>query len=69
MNDTLPRQRLNDWEDLRVRWGIKDSKPTIYRKVRAGKFPQPVYIGKAPAWTDEQLAQFIAAAAGASEVA
>ena len=30
--------RLLGWDDLRAR-GIKNSKPTIYRKIKAGKFP------------------------------
>ena len=33
--------KLLGWDDLRDR-GIKDSKPTIYRKIKAGTFPPPV---------------------------
>jgi hypothetical protein len=29
--------RLLGWDDLRAK-GIKDSKPTIYRKIKAGRF-------------------------------
>lgn len=46
--------RLLNWEDLRAR-GIKDSKPTIYRKIKAGKFPTPVYNGKFPAWLESEI--------------
>ena len=63
MTEAPPRQRLNDWDDLRERWGFKYSKPTIYRKIKDGSFPKPVYIGQSPAWTDEQLAAFIESAA------
>ena len=31
------------------------SRPTIWRKVRAGQFPQPFYIGDRPYWSREQL--------------
>ena len=34
--------RLLGWEDLRAK-GIKDSKPTIYRKIKDGRFPRPIY--------------------------
>jgi hypothetical protein len=37
--------KLLGWDDLRDR-GIKDSKPTIYRKIKSGKFPKPIYPGK-----------------------
>jgi hypothetical protein len=32
------------------------SRTTIWRKVRAGTFPQPTYIGERPFWTRQQLA-------------
>ena len=32
--------KLLGWDDLRDR-GIKDSKPTLYRKIKSGKFPKP----------------------------
>lgn len=31
------------------------SRVTIWRKVRAGTFPQPTYIGDKPFWTRQQL--------------
>ena len=40
--------KLLGWDDLRAK-GIKNSKPTIYRKIKAGRFPRPVYPGKSPA--------------------
>ena len=40
MNDEKRTVRLLGWDDLRAR-GIEDSKPTIYRKIKAGKFPRP----------------------------
>jgi predicted DNA-binding transcriptional regulator AlpA len=46
--------RLLSWDDLQER-GIKDSKPTIYRKIKAGKFPKPVYPGKSPAWPEPEI--------------
>ena len=46
--------KLLDWDDLRDR-GIKNSKPTIYRKIKSGKFPKPVYPGKSPAWPEHEV--------------
>ena len=46
--------RLLGWDDLRAK-GIKDSKPTIYRKIKAGCFPRPVYPGKSPAWVEHEV--------------
>ena len=43
--------RLLGWDDLRAK-GIKNSKPTIYRKIKAGRFPRPIYPGKSPAWVE-----------------
>ena len=37
--------RLLGWEDLRAR-GIKDSKPTLYRKIKAGKIPAASLSGQ-----------------------
>ena len=45
---------LLSWDDLRDR-GIKNLKPTIYRKIKAGKFPRPVYPGKSPAWPSSEV--------------
>jgi prophage regulatory protein len=56
LND-LTRQapvKLLGWDDLRAK-GIKDSKPTIYRKIKAGKFPKPIYPGKSPAWPEHEI--------------
>ena len=52
MNDKP--MRLLGWDDLRVK-GIKASKPTIYRKVKEGKFPVPIYLGKSPAWPEHEI--------------
>ena len=41
------------------RRGIKDSKPTIYRKIKGGKFPRPVYPGKSPAWPEHEIDSYI----------
>jgi predicted DNA-binding transcriptional regulator AlpA len=46
--------RLLGWDDLRAK-GIKDSKPTIYRKVKDGRFPRPIYPGKSPAWVEAEV--------------
>ena len=35
--------RLLGWDALRAK-GIKDSKPTIYRKIKAGRFPRPIAL-------------------------
>jgi predicted DNA-binding transcriptional regulator AlpA len=60
LND-LTRQapvKLLGWDDLRAK-GIKDSKPTIYRKIKTGQFPRPfprpVYPGKSPAWPEHEI--------------
>ena len=52
--DDLSQLRLLSWDDLWAR-GIKNSKPTIYRKIKAGKFPAPVYPGKSPAWPEHEI--------------
>ena len=46
--------KLLSWSDLRDR-GIKNSKPTLYRKIKSGKFPKPVYPGKSPAWPESEI--------------
>ena len=50
--------RLLGWDELRSK-GIKDSKPTIYRKIKAEKFPAPVYPGKSPAWPEHEIDAYI----------
>ena len=54
MNADIQQIRLLGWDDLRAE-GIKDSKPTIYRKIKAGKFPPPIYPGKSPAWPEHEI--------------
>ena len=56
-NENRPVKLLG-WDDLRAK-GIKDSKPTIYRKIKAGKFPPPVYPGKSPAWPENEINAYI----------
>lgn len=46
--------RLLGWDDLKAK-GIKCSKPTIYRQMKVGKFPQPIYPGKSPAWMESEI--------------
>jgi predicted DNA-binding transcriptional regulator AlpA len=58
MNELIQPLRLLGWDDLRAK-GIKDSKPTIYRKIKAGKFPNPIYVGKSPAWPEHEIEAFI----------
>ena len=53
MTDSHPI-RLLGWDDLRSKV-IKDSKPTIYRKIKTGQFPRPVYPGKSPAWPEHEI--------------
>ena len=50
--------KLLGWADLKER-GIKDSKATIYRKVKARKFPTPVHPGKSPAWPEHEIDAYI----------
>jgi predicted DNA-binding transcriptional regulator AlpA len=55
LNDTRQAPvKLLSWDDLQAR-GIKDSKPTIYRKIKSGRFPKPVYPGKSPAWPEHEI--------------
>ena len=56
--NSQPHVRRLGWEDLRAK-GIKDSKPTIYRKIKARKFPAPVYPGKSPAWPEHEIDEHI----------
>jgi hypothetical protein len=46
--------RLLGWDDLKDK-GIRDSKPTIYRKIKAGSFPRPIYPGKSPCWVEAEV--------------
>ena len=57
LNSTGPVKLLG-WDDLQAK-GIKDSKATIYRKIKAGRFPQPVYPGKSPAWPEHEIDAYI----------
>ena len=53
LNSTGPVKLLG-WDDLQAK-GIKDSKATIYRKIKTGTFPRPVYPGKSPAWPEHEI--------------
>ena len=46
--------KLLDWDDLRAK-GIKDSKPTIYRKIKAGQISEADLSGKSPAWPEHEI--------------
>jgi len=50
--------KLLGWDGLKQR-GIKDSKATIYRKVKAGKFPVPIHPGKSPAWPEHEINAYL----------
>jgi predicted DNA-binding transcriptional regulator AlpA len=50
--------RLLAWADLRAK-GITVSKPTIYRMLRDGVFPRPVYIARAPLWPEHEIDAYI----------
>ena len=50
--------RLLGWDDLQAK-GITSSKPTIYRRIKAGQFPKPVYPGKSPAWPEHEIDAFL----------
>jgi prophage regulatory protein len=58
LNDRQTPIKLLGWNDLKQR-GIKDSKPTLYRKIAAGTFPRPVYAGKSPAWPEHEIDAYI----------
>jgi len=52
-NQTDPELEAFDYAKLRANgYG---SRSTIWRKVRAGTFPPPTYIGDKPIWTRQQL--------------
>jgi predicted DNA-binding transcriptional regulator AlpA len=53
-NDRQAPVKLLGWDDLKAR-GFKDSKPTIYRQIKAGNFPAPVYPGKSPSWIEHEI--------------
>jgi predicted DNA-binding transcriptional regulator AlpA len=50
--------KLLSWDDLRER-GVPQSKSQIWRKIREGSFPEPVRIGKFPAWPEAEIDQYI----------
>lgn len=50
--------RLLGWDDLRAK-GIVASKATLWRRIKAGKFPAPVYPGKSPAWPEHEIDSYI----------
>jgi predicted DNA-binding transcriptional regulator AlpA len=50
--------RLLSWEDLRER-GIQHSRSQLWRKIRQGSFPRPVYVGKFPAWPEAEIDTYI----------
>ena len=53
--DEMPQPlRLLGWDDLRAK-GITSSKPTIYRQIKTGKFPVPIYVGKSPSWPEHEI--------------
>jgi predicted DNA-binding transcriptional regulator AlpA len=52
-------RRLLSYFELRPVKGIQGSRQTIWRKVRSGKFPQPVKDGARNAWVDEELDRHI----------
>jgi predicted DNA-binding transcriptional regulator AlpA len=35
------------------------SRPTLYRWIQAGLFPEPIHVGKRIAWTAESLERWI----------
>jgi predicted DNA-binding transcriptional regulator AlpA len=54
---------LIGWDGLKAK-GIRVSKPTIYRKVKEGKFPAPIYVSKFPAWIEREIDDYLLALAG-----
>jgi prophage regulatory protein len=52
--------RLLSWDDLPT-YGIRDSRTTVYRKMKAGKFPASVQYGpNRIAWVESEIQQYIA---------
>ncbi len=55
--------QLIGWDGLKAK-GIKISKPTIYRKMKEGKFPAPIYVSKFPAWIEREVDDYLLSLAG-----
>ena len=55
--------QLIGWDGLKAK-GIRVSKPTIYRKVKEGKFPAPIYVSKFPAWIESEIDAYLLDLAG-----
>ena len=55
-----PPLKLLGWDGLRAK-GIKNSKVTVYRKLkhRPPLFPRPVYPGKFPNWIEHEIDLYI----------
>ena len=47
--------------------GIDLNASTLWRKVKAGKFPKPVLIGNRSAWPENEIDAYIAALLSARE--
>jgi len=50
--------KLLGWDDLRAK-GIRFSKPSIYRRLKSGGFPRPLYVGKSPAWIESEIDAYL----------
>jgi prophage regulatory protein len=49
-------------KELRTRWGIAYSRSQIFRKVKAGSFPEPVKLGaNRSAFVESEIAEWVAA--------
>jgi predicted DNA-binding transcriptional regulator AlpA len=55
--------QLIDWGGLKKK-GIGVSKPTIYRWVKQGKFPTPIYVSKSPTWIEREVDEYLLSLAG-----
>jgi predicted DNA-binding transcriptional regulator AlpA len=53
--------RLLSYAELHAVKGIQGTRQTIWRKVRAGKFPPPVKDGARNGWIDEEIDRHIEA--------
>ena len=53
------KMKLIDREGLRAK-GITFNKVTIWRKLKAGEFPRPIFIGNRHAWVEAEIDEYIA---------
>jgi predicted DNA-binding transcriptional regulator AlpA len=50
---------LLDFNDLREKKGLAFSDTTLWRMIRAGKFPKPTKIARRRCWDEDEIDQYI----------